>query len=125
MVLTAHIKKNSIYFVVTSKCSVLLHVELKLFIKLYFLLFNSTAVSLGKPPRDKPNPQTWYRHRKAHSAIYIVKKKDTQSTVEQSFKMMRIMVMTGVSQDCPRSLRFQKTGKKARYKKMFEEEMKR
>lgn len=52
-------------------------------------------------------------------------KKDTQSTVEQSFKMMRIMVMTGVSQDCPRSLRFQKTGKKARYKKMFEEEMKR
>ena len=57
-----------------SKSSVLLQVEFKLFIKLYFLLFNSTVVSLGKPPSDKPKPQTWYIHRTTHSIIYIIEK---------------------------------------------------
>lgn len=74
MVLTVHIKGNSIYCVVTLKSSVVLQVELKLFIKLYFLLFNSTAVSLGKPPSAKPEPQTWYIHWTAHSVTYIIKK---------------------------------------------------
>lgn len=74
MVLTAHTKNNNIYFVVTLKSPALLQIALKLFIKLYFLLFNSRTVWLGEPPSDKPKPQTWYIHRTAHSAIYIIKK---------------------------------------------------
>lgn len=70
-------KKNNIYFVVTLKSLVLLQVALKLFIKLYFLLFNSWTVSLGESPSDKPkttnmvhtlnSTQRHLHHQKIHS----------------------------------------------------------
>lgn len=108
----------------TSKSFIHLQVELKLIIKLYFLLFNSTAVSLGKPPSDKPKPQTWYIHRTAHSVIYIIIKKkkknknrNTHSTLEQSLKIMSIMVIKEYITRLPMYHEMSKTGKKVRYKK--------
>lgn len=61
----------------------------KLFIKLYFSSFQlDSAVSLRKTSKGNQNPS--HKHgtyiETAHSAIYIVekRKKNTQSTVEQS-----------------------------------------
>ena len=102
--------KKSIYFVVTSKSSVLVQVWVKIIYKtlFFFFFFNSTAVSLGKPPK----PQTWYIHWTAHSAIYI-NRKNTRSTVEQSLKRLRIDGdQRMISQNCPHSLRFQRQERK-------------
>lgn len=88
-------------------------VEFKLFIKLYFLLFNSSAVPLGKKTSKLLNLNhkhgTYIKQHTAPSTLL----RNTQSTVERSSETMRVTVMTDTStKDCPSSFTWKQRCKK-------------